>query len=76
MSIKWELCGCRPGLGIVTDIGESLARVCLSLPALWGTSCLGTQGQRDAIPAIILGSEGQAPGQQSRWKPLFGPLGD
>ena len=52
MSLKWGPGGCRPGLGIVTDIGESGARVCLALPTLWGTSCPGTWGR--GMPFLLL----------------------
>lgn len=36
VSIKWGLGDCRPGLGIITDVGEAGARLCLCLLALVG----------------------------------------
>ena len=47
VSIKWGLGDCRPGLGIITDVGEAGVRLCLSLLALAGVrrECSGTQGR-------------------------------
>lgn len=68
VSIKWGLGDGRPGLGIITDVGEAGARLCLSLLAFRGRGMPWDMGQKEAIPAVLLDNEGQTSGQQSRWK--------